>query len=631
MSNRRFSAMEKGKGTVTEPYQAPRKARVQVQVPDNSYLIQKHSLTLIGKVTNPTAQKVWALLPVLTERWSSGSRPIGSDLGQGMFQFQFSCEADLLEVLDKRPYLYAKWMLIVQRWEPSIAPDFPNLIPFWIKVQGIPLHLWTEEIIRSIGQDIGVYEEAEISTLTVRMRVQINGRLPLIKSSILELDNGEEVSATLVYEKLDKHCTYCHRLDHESRDCLKAKAEKREALALTNTNRTDKSQSASSPGRNLPIQQQRRSTSHSGTEKSEEIGNQRNARTGDYMDRNRSHDSHRQGPRGFKGGYGKNTDDRSSQRKRFHPYSHQREDLHAPARYHQSRNVIYREIQRTSQDQLRMPPPPSRYLSHEDNLEKTGQREESSASKAGHPHSARGTPLRKDYPEPPREAIAEAMGEIRDVMNQYTLCADPSESAARRERLRRAEEKGDFEEAAVQMARTSLATKTTTLAEDIVVDNAERIPALLRLGSPNLTPNPLEATINDSPQRTPVLQRLGPLVTAQAPDINQATQVITKRKPGRPPGKRTVQSSPKNTSDNSLRKRRVQATKPPPCRRRLPATLRLNSAEPKQQTKKTGDSQASGRQRTKSSSSDNQPLCKMIPATTKRKKTDFQSPSTLVP
>uniref|UniRef100_M4DYN7 RNase H type-1 domain-containing protein n=1 Tax=Brassica campestris TaxID=3711 RepID=M4DYN7_BRACM len=448
--------------------------------------------------------------------------------------------------------------------------------------------------IDCIGQDIGVYEEAEISTLTVRMRVQINGRLPLIKSSILELDNGEEVSATLVYEKLDKHCTYCHRLDHESRDCLKAKAEKREALALTNTNRTDKSQSASSPGRNLPIQQQRRSTSHSGTEKSEEIGNQRNARTGDYMDRNRSHDSHRQGPRGFKGGYGKNTDDRSSQRKRFHPYSHQREDLHAPARYHQSRNVIYREIQRTSQDQLRMPPPPSRYLSHEDNLEKTGQREESSASKAGHPHSARGTPLRKDYPEPPREAIAEAMGEIRDVMNQYTLCADPSESAARRERLRRAEEKGDFEEAAVQMARTSLATKTTTLAEDIVVDNAERIPALLRLGSPNLTPNPLEATINDSPQRTPVLQRLGPLVTAQAPDINQATQVITKRKPGRPPGKRTVQSSPKNTSDNSLRKRRVQATKPPPCRRRLPATLRLNSAEPKQQTKKTGDSQASG-------------------------------------
>lgn len=297
MSNRRFSAVEKGKDIVTEPYQAPRKARVQVQVPDTSYLIQKHSLTLIGKVKNPTTQKVWALLPVLTERWSSGSRPIGSDLGQGMFQFQFSCEADMLEVLDKRPYLYAKWMLIVRRWEPSIAPDFPNLIPFWIKVHGIPLHLWTEEIIRSIGQDIGVYEEAEISTLTVRMRVQINGRLPLIKSSVLELDYGEEITATLVYEKLDKHCTYCHRLDHENRDCLKAKAEKREALALTNTNMTDRSQSASSPGRNPPVQQQRRSTSHSGTEKSEENWNQRNARAGDYNHRNRSHDYHGQGAR----------------------------------------------------------------------------------------------------------------------------------------------------------------------------------------------------------------------------------------------------------------------------------------------------------------------------------------------
>lgn len=279
-----------------------------------------------------------------------------------------------------------------------------------------------------------------------------------------------------------------------------------------------------------------------------------------------------------------------------------------------------------------MPPPPSRYLPQEDNLEKSGgHREESSASKAAQPHSARGTPLRNDYPEPPREAVDEAMGELCDVMNQYTLCADPSESAARRERLRRAEEKGDFEETAIQMARTSLATKVTNLADDSVVENAERIPALLRLGSPKPTTHPLGETINDSPQRTPVLQRLGPSVPAQAPDVTQTMQATTKRKPGRPPGKRTVQSSPKNTSDNSLRKRRVQSTKPPPCRRKLPATLRLSSAEPKQSTKKTGDSQASGRQRTNSSNSDNQPLCKMIPATSKRKKTDFRSPSTHVP
>ncbi|CDY17869.1 BnaC04g03500D [Brassica napus] len=121
------------------------------------------------------------------------------------------------------------------------SSKLPKSNPFWIMVQGIPLHLWTEDIIRLIGQDIGVYEKAEITTLVVRMRVHINGRLPLIKSSVLELSNGEDITASLVYEKLDKHCTYCQRLDHENRDCLKAKADKREALTIA-VSMADKSQ-----------------------------------------------------------------------------------------------------------------------------------------------------------------------------------------------------------------------------------------------------------------------------------------------------------------------------------------------------------------------------------------------------
>ncbi|KAJ4901607.1 hypothetical protein Rs2_15558 [Raphanus sativus] len=180
MEDRRLSAAEKGKSVVSEPYQAPRKARVRVPEPENHFLLQKHSLTLIGRVTNPSTQKIWSLLPFFAEKWATETRPIGSDLGQGMFQFQFEKEEDLLTVLAKRPYQYARWMVIVERWNPTMAPDFPSLIPFWIKVQGIHVHLWTETTIKTIGEDIGIYEEAEITSLSARMRVQINGRLPLI-------------------------------------------------------------------------------------------------------------------------------------------------------------------------------------------------------------------------------------------------------------------------------------------------------------------------------------------------------------------------------------------------------------------------------------------------------------------
>ena len=158
MDNRRLSAAEKGKALVSEPYQAPRKARVRVPEPANAYLLQKHSLTLIGRVTNPSIQKVWSLLPFFAERWATETRFVGADLGQGMFQFQFEKEEDLLTILDKRPYHYAKWMVIVERWNPTMAPDFPSLIPFWIKVQGLPVHLWTEATIKAIGEDIGIYE-----------------------------------------------------------------------------------------------------------------------------------------------------------------------------------------------------------------------------------------------------------------------------------------------------------------------------------------------------------------------------------------------------------------------------------------------------------------------------------------
>ena len=365
------------------------------------------------------------------------------------------------------------------------SSKLPKSNPFWIKVQGIPLHFWTEDIIRLIGQDIRVYEKAEITTLVVRMRVHINGRLPLIKSSVLELSNGEDITASLVYEKLDKHCTYCQRLDHENRDCLKAKADKREALIIA-VSMADKSQSASSPGRHPQGNQQRRTNSYTVPEKSEENWNNIKDREDCYSQRSRCDDYHKQGTGNAKVGYGKNIEERTSLRKRFHPYQHQRDEYHAPSRYHQPRNMIYRETQRSSQDPLRMPPPPPPVERNERRAD--GYREESSASKVAQPISARGTPLRNGQLELPREVVDEALGELREAMTQYTLCTDPTESAARKERMRKAEEEGDFEETAIQMARTALATKAATFEKDRPIESAERIPALLRLGSPILTP-----------------------------------------------------------------------------------------------------------------------------------------------
>ena len=141
--HRRLSTDEKGKTVALEHRPAPRTAKVRLTEPDNADLLKKHSLTLIGKVTNPSTQKVWSLIPFFIDHWKADVPPIGSDLGSGMFQFQFELESDLLTVLAKQPYHYARWMIILERWTPTISPSFPSMIPFWITIQGVPVHLWT--------------------------------------------------------------------------------------------------------------------------------------------------------------------------------------------------------------------------------------------------------------------------------------------------------------------------------------------------------------------------------------------------------------------------------------------------------------------------------------------------------
>ncbi|KAJ4878014.1 Uncharacterized protein Rs2_43032 [Raphanus sativus] len=70
---------------------------------------------------------------------------------------------------------------------------------------------------------------------------------------------------------------------------------------------------------------------------------------------------------------------------------------------------------------------------------------QSERSASSRPHQ---TGFHKDIPD---EALNDAMTEVRDAMTRYTTCPDPTESAARKERFRLAEEAGEVEETAALM------------------------------------------------------------------------------------------------------------------------------------------------------------------------------------
>ena len=136
---------------------------------------------------------------------------------------------------------------------------------------------------------------------------------------------------------------------------------------------------------------------------------------------------------------------------------------------------------------------------------------------------------------------------------------------------------------------------------------------------------------NISPKRVPALHLGPPLVGEKSIESPREPQAEVRRKPGRPPGKKMQASSPEKTIASSQRKRKFQQTKTNPTRLRPATTAPHNGSGSRDSQTKTGTSRGAGRNRESSQNSDNQPICNMIPATMKRKKADFQNPSTLGP
>ncbi|KAL0733189.1 hypothetical protein Bca4012_009399 [Brassica carinata] len=260
---RRFSYAEKGKGIYIPPTTAP--LRIRAPEIDTSQAIKDNELTLIGRLTNPKEQNMWSLIPYLSRRWSAKGTVVCSDLGQSCFQVRFESRTDLETVLANRPYHFARWMLIVQRWEPIISSSFPSQIPFWVKLKGLPLHYWDPDMLKNIGRELGRFDDLELSPTAARIRVTINGLKPLIKETIIEFASGDETMVSLEYDKLMNHCHFCNSLTHEERYCKEKRHNSLlEPRTLPNTearkHHTQQEELSSLPRQETTVNQQRIST-----------------------------------------------------------------------------------------------------------------------------------------------------------------------------------------------------------------------------------------------------------------------------------------------------------------------------------------------------------------------------------
>lgn len=190
---------------------------MRIPANDNENLIESNRLTLIGRLTNTVIQKPRAVIDFMAQVWNLEGRVTGRPLGLDKFQIKFETEHELTQVLEKGPYHYKRWMLLLQQWEPTVSDQFPFNISFNVRIHGIPLHYWSEKTILTIGKQLGkciIKDEKE-----AKIWVEINGLVPLTMNMEIEIPTEGTTEVEFEYIKIEKHCFTCFSLFHEESGC----------------------------------------------------------------------------------------------------------------------------------------------------------------------------------------------------------------------------------------------------------------------------------------------------------------------------------------------------------------------------------------------------------------------------
>lgn len=129
-------------------------------------------------------------------------------------------------VLNKRPCHFNHWIFALERWEPFTSEDFPNTIPFWIKVTGVPVHYWSDQTFDEIARALGRREA--IDATNARFQVSVNADEPLQTERRVGFPNGDTGKVQLTYEGLNRFCFACKRISHDIYVCPNVLEEERE-------------------------------------------------------------------------------------------------------------------------------------------------------------------------------------------------------------------------------------------------------------------------------------------------------------------------------------------------------------------------------------------------------------------
>ncbi|KAJ6374041.1 hypothetical protein OIU78_029696 [Salix suchowensis] len=171
------------------------------------YRIPYHAVNLI-------ARKVWdsyGLEQVLT-------------VADGFFIFRFKSEEDVLEIIEKGPWMFGGKNIILQKWTPQFQFDQSkiNHVTVWIRLRGLPLPLWTKQGLSMAASMVGKPQSCDEQTINckrldyARLCVELDASLPFTRQFEVESPlSTEPVKVTMEYEWKPSRCEACQSFGHK--------------------------------------------------------------------------------------------------------------------------------------------------------------------------------------------------------------------------------------------------------------------------------------------------------------------------------------------------------------------------------------------------------------------------------
>jgi hypothetical protein len=115
---------------------------------------------------------------------------------------------------------------MLKRWRPCFDPsqDYFRFRHFWVLLPGLPLHLWSQKALESIGNTLGWFICVEPLTLTgpdkkmEKVLTEIDIHECLLETIDIEW-RGQLIRQKLDYLGIPFRCTLCRNTGHLRKDC----------------------------------------------------------------------------------------------------------------------------------------------------------------------------------------------------------------------------------------------------------------------------------------------------------------------------------------------------------------------------------------------------------------------------